>query len=154
AASALQVPATPSEFPTVQAQRAFMLPLALDSARRLDDLRGARRELRDDNRVMIREPGRVIIREGGRTIIRHSEIDRFRWGARDVRFERRGAQTIAVFERRDNSRIYTVIDEGGRLLRRYRRAPDGREIIIIDNHYVGPPMADGYFVDLPSPMIG
>ena len=39
------------------------------------------------------------------------------------------------------SRIYTVTDESGRLLRRYRRAPDGREIIIIDNRYSGPPRA-------------
>ena len=112
-----------------------MPPLALDSARRLDDLRAARREFREDDRVIIREPGRVIIREGGRTIIRHSEIDRFRWGARNVRFEQRGAETVTVFERPDNSRIYSVTDESGRLLRRYRRAADGREIIIIDNHY-------------------
>jgi len=38
-------------------------------------------------------------------------------------------------------------------LRRYRRLPDGREIIIIDNRYSGPPMPFGYFVDLPPPVI-
>ena len=58
-----------------------------------------------------------------------------------------------MFERPDGSRIYTVSDESGRLLRRYRRLPDGREIIIIDNRYSGPPNPFGYFVDLPPPVI-
>jgi outer membrane protein OmpA-like peptidoglycan-associated protein len=102
---------------------------------------------------MIQEPGRVIIREGGHTIIRHSDADRFRWQARDVRVERRGADTITVFERPDGSRIYTVTDESGRLLRRYRRLPDGREIIIISNSYRGPPIVAGYFIALPPPVI-
>jgi OmpA-OmpF porin, OOP family len=31
--------------------------------------------------------------------------------------------------------------------------PDGREIIIIDNRYAGPPDPFGYFVDLPPPVI-
>jgi outer membrane protein OmpA-like peptidoglycan-associated protein len=152
APSALQPPAPPPGSPAAQAQRAFVPP-AQDGARRLDDVRGARREVREGDRVMIQEPGRVIIREGGRTIIRHSETDRFRWQARDVSIERRGADTVTVFERPDGSRIYTVTDESGRLLRRYRRAPDGREIIIIDNRYGGPPRAGGYFVDLPPPVI-
>jgi OmpA-OmpF porin, OOP family len=128
-------------------------PPAQDSARRLDDVRGARREVREGDRVMIQEPGRVIIREDGRTIVRHSEVDRFRWQARDVRVERRGADTVTVFSRQDGSHIYTVTDESGRLLRRYRRAPDGREIIIIDNRYSGPPRLGGYFIDLPPPVI-
>jgi outer membrane protein OmpA-like peptidoglycan-associated protein len=128
-------------------------PPAQDSARRLDDVRGARREVREGDRVMIQEPGRVIIREDGRTIIRHNEVDRFRWQARDVRVERRGADTVTVFARSDGSRIYTVTDESGRLLRRYRRAPDGREIIIIDNRYSGPARVGGYFIDLPPPVI-
>jgi OmpA-OmpF porin, OOP family len=128
-------------------------PPAQDSAHRLDDLRGERHEVREGDRVIIEEPGRVIVQEGGRTIIRHNDVDRFRWQAQDVHVERRGADTVTFFERPDGSRIYTVTDESGRLLRRYRRAPDGREIIIIDNHYGGPPMPLGYFVDLPPPII-
>jgi outer membrane protein OmpA-like peptidoglycan-associated protein len=153
APSALQPPSPPAGSPAAQAQRAFVPPPAQDNARHLDDVRGARREVREGDRLMIQEPGRVIIREGGRTIIRHNEVDRFRWQARDVRVERRGADTVTVFERTDGSRIYTETDESGRLLRRYRRAPDGREIIIIDNRYGGPPRAAGYFVDLPPPVI-
>jgi outer membrane protein OmpA-like peptidoglycan-associated protein len=153
APSALQPPTPPTGSAATQVQRAFVPPPAQDSARRLDDVRGARREVREGDRVMIQEPGRVIIREDGRTIIRHSEVDRFRWQARDVHVERRGADTVTVFGRPDGSRIYTVTDESGRLLRRYRRAPDGREIIIIDNRYSGPPRLGGYFIDLPPPVI-
>ena len=153
APSALQPPTPPPGSPAAQAQRVFVPPPAQDNARRLDDVRGARREVREGNRVLIEEPGRVIVEEGGRAIIRHNDADRFRWQAQDVRIERRGADTVTVFERPDGSRIYTVNDESGRLLRRYRRLPDGREIIIIDNRYSGPPMPFGYFVDLPPPVI-
>ena len=130
-----------------------MPPPAQDNARRLDDVRGARREVREGDRLLIEEPGRVIIQQGGQTIIRHNEDDRFRWQAQNVHIERRGADMVAVFERPDGSRVYTVTDESGRLLRRYRRLPDGREIIIIDNRYGGPPSPFGYFVDLPPPVI-
>jgi outer membrane protein OmpA-like peptidoglycan-associated protein len=153
APSALQTPTPPPGSPAAQAQRAFVPPPAQDNARRLDDVRGARREVREGNRVLIEEPGRVIVEEGGRAIIRHNDADRFRWQAQDVRIERRGADTVTVFERADGSRIYTENDESGRLLRRYRRLPDGREIIIIDNRYSGPPIPFGYFVDLPPPVI-
>jgi outer membrane protein OmpA-like peptidoglycan-associated protein len=153
APSALQPPTSPPGSPAAQAQRAFVPPPAQDNAQRLDDVRAARREVREGNRLLIEEPGRVIIQEGGQTIIRHNEADRFRWQAQDVHIERRGADTVTVFERPDGARIYTVTDESGRLLRRYRRLPDGREIIIIDNRYSGPPNPFGYFVDLPPPVI-
>jgi OmpA-OmpF porin, OOP family len=153
APSALQPPTSSPGSPAAQAQRAFVPPPAQDNAQRLDDVRAARREVREGNRLLIEEPGRVIIQEGGQTIIRHNEADRFRWQAQDVHIERRGADTVTVFERPDGARIYTVTDESGRLLRRYRRLPDGREIIIIDNRYSGPPNPFGYFVDLPPPVI-
>ncbi len=153
APSALRPPASLAGSPAAQVQRAFVPPPAQDSARRLDDVRGARQEVRQGDRVLIEEPGRVIIQEGGRTIIRHNDADRFRWQAQDVHVERHGAETVTVFERPDASRIYTVTDESGRLLRRYRRMPDGSEIIIIDNSYSGPPTPFSYFVDLPPPVI-
>jgi outer membrane protein OmpA-like peptidoglycan-associated protein len=153
APSAVQLPPPPPGSQAAQVQRAFVPPPAQDNARRLDDVRGARREVREGDRLLIEEPGRVIIQEGGQTIIRHNEADRFRWQAQDVHVERRGADTVTVFERPDGARVYTVTDESGRLLRRYRRLPDGREIIIIDNRYSGPPNPFGYFVDLPPPVI-
>ncbi|MDQ2083951.1 OmpA family protein [Xanthobacteraceae bacterium Astr-EGSB] len=154
APSAIAPPAPPpANTPEAAARRAFVPPPAQDNARRLDDVRGARREVRDGDRVVIQEPGRVIIREGGRTIIRHNEADRFRWSARDVRVERRGDDTVTVFERPDGTRVYSVTDESGRLLRRYRRGIDGRDIVIIDNSYRGPPRPAGFFIDLPPPRI-
>jgi outer membrane protein OmpA-like peptidoglycan-associated protein len=153
APSAVQLPPPPPGSQAAQVQRAFVPPPAQDNARRLDDVRGARREVREGDRLLIEEPGRVIIQQGGQTIIRHNEDDRFRWQAQNVHIERRGADMITVFDRPDGSRIYTMTDESGRLLRRYRRLPDGREIIIIDNRYSGPPSPFGYFVDLPPPVI-
>jgi outer membrane protein OmpA-like peptidoglycan-associated protein len=153
APSAVQPPPPLPGSQAAQVQRAFVPPPAQDNATRLDDVRGARREVREGDRLLIEEPGRVIIQQGGQTIVRHNEADRFRWQAQDVHFERRGTDTVTVFDRSDGSRIYTVNDEYGRLLHRYRRMPDGREIIIIDNRYSGPPNPFGYFVDLPPPVI-
>ena len=116
-------------------------------------MRGERRESREGNRVVIQEPGRTIIQEGGRTIIRHSETERFRFQARDVRTERRGNDTVTIFERPDGVRIITIVDADGRLLRRIRRWPDGREVVIIDNSYRGPPGVFVPFVDLPPPVV-
>jgi OOP family OmpA-OmpF porin len=118
---------------------------------RVDQLRGERREVTEGGRTVIREPDRTIIREGGRTIIRHNEVDRFRVNARDVRSERQGNETVTVVERPDGTRVVTVVDDEGRLIRRSRRGADGREVIIIDNRHRGP--SQTYYVDLPPPVI-
>jgi hypothetical protein len=120
---------------------------------RVDQLRGERREVTEGGRTFIREPDRTIIREDGRTIIRHSEVDRFRFDARDVRSERRGGETVTYIERPDGTRIVTIVDDEGRLVRRTRRGPDGREVILIDNQYRGPVQSQTYYVDLPPPVI-
>src|SRR5260370_27175079 len=94
------------------------------------------------------------MREGGPAIIRHDEADRFRFNAREVNVERRGNNTITVVVRPDGARIVTEVDESGRLLRRVRRDPAGREMILIDNSFEprGPGFA-GFFVELPAPVI-
>jgi outer membrane protein OmpA-like peptidoglycan-associated protein len=120
-----------------------------EEIRRVDQLRSERREIRDGNRTIIREPDRTIIRDGGRTIIRHDENVRFRIGARNVTFERRGNEHITIIVRPGGERIRTVVDVNGFLLRRVRILPDGREIIIINNR----PRVAGYFVVLPPPRI-
>ncbi|MDB5512775.1 MAG: oprF 3, partial [Enterovirga sp.] len=121
---------------------------------RLDDLRDERRETTENGRTVIREPdGRVILREGDRTIIRRDEAARLRHGAGEVRTERRGSETVTVVERPGGIRILTYVDANGRLLRRARRGPDNREVVIIDNRRRGPGPADQYFVDLPPPVL-
>jgi outer membrane protein OmpA-like peptidoglycan-associated protein len=124
----------------------------------MDQLRGERHETREGERTIIREPDRTIIREGGQTIIRHSEDDRFRYGARDVRTERRGNDNVTVIMRPSGDRIVTTVDENGFLLRRSRLLPDGREIIIIDNRprqagFAAGRGFGGFFVNLPPPVL-
>jgi len=124
----------------------------------MEELRGERHQSTEGTRTIIREPDRTIIREGGQTVIRHSEVDRFRYGAQDVRLERRGNDNVTVVVRPGGDRVVTVVDENGFLLRRSRILPDGREIIIIDNRPRGAGFRPGggyggFFVNLAAPVI-
>jgi len=101
--------------------------------------------------VVIREPNRTIIRDGGRIIIRHNEADRFAVSARDVRVVRRNGLTETVVIRPNGVRIITITDADGHLVRRIRRDPAGREVVIIDNRLAGP--RRDIFVDLRPPVI-
>jgi outer membrane protein OmpA-like peptidoglycan-associated protein len=105
-------------------------------APRLEEVQKARKEhVEADGRRVIEEPGnRIIVKQGDRIVIRHDEAERFRSGGRDVRSERRpDGNTETFYVRTDGVRIFSVTDGSGRLLRRYRRGLDGREISIIDN---------------------
>jgi outer membrane protein OmpA-like peptidoglycan-associated protein len=88
-----------------------------------------------DGRRVIVEPGnRTIVRQGDRIVIRHDEAERFRRGGRDVQTARRpDGRTETFYVRPDGMRIVSLVDGNGRLVRRYRRGPDGREYNIIDN---------------------
>jgi OmpA-OmpF porin, OOP family len=128
--------------------------------RSVDQLRGERRQTTEGGRTIIREPDRVIIRDGNRTFVRHSEVDRFRYGARDVRVERRGADNVTFVVRPDGSRVVTVVDQNGFLVRRSRFLPNGRELIIIDNRLAGPRAPNfarggyaAFYVNLPPPRL-
>jgi len=118
--------------------------------RNVEQLRSERREEKQGNRTVIREPDRTIIKEGNRTIIRHDETIRFRIGAQNVRFERRGNERIAIIVRPGGYSIRNVYDTNGFLLRRVRVLPNGREVIIINNR---PRVAGTFFVVLPPPRI-
>ena len=101
----------------------------------MQDLRAERRESNEGGRTIIREPDRTIIREGNRTFIRHNETDRFRYGARDVRMERRGNDNVTIIVRPDGARVVTVVDDDGFLVRRSRILPNGSR----DRHHRQPP---------------
>jgi hypothetical protein len=84
-------------------------------------------------RKVIQEAGRIILKENNKTVIRVDQAERFRRrpGAKS---ERRPNGTVETFYvRRDGTRVYTVVDSHGRLLRRYRKDRFGREYSIIDN---------------------
>ncbi|HEX9472817.1 MAG TPA: hypothetical protein VF931_01415, partial [Steroidobacteraceae bacterium] len=83
---------------------------------RLDQLRNERQQTQVGNQTVIVEQNRTIIREGGHDIIRHDEADRFRFNAREVNVERRGNNTVTVVVRPDGARIFTEVDDSGRLL--------------------------------------
>jgi outer membrane protein OmpA-like peptidoglycan-associated protein len=104
--------------------------------KRFDDVKRFRVERVEagGKRKVIEEPGkRLIIKEGGRSIVRHDETERFlkRPGAKLDRRPDGSSETVYV--RPDGTRIVTVVDAHGRLLRRYRIGRDGREHRLIDN---------------------
>jgi outer membrane protein OmpA-like peptidoglycan-associated protein len=137
---------------------ATLTPIAPGAAppgpQRLADFRGQRREVQEGGRTVITEPGRIIIRDpSGQAYVRHSEVDRFRYGARDIQTRTVGGETRTVVIRPDGTQVITVIGRDGQLLRRIRRDDRGREIIIIDNSYRDPRAVGGFYVDLPPPVI-
>jgi outer membrane protein OmpA-like peptidoglycan-associated protein len=152
-----RAPAVAAPLPTVPPPAA-LTPIAPGAAaqgpRRLDDFRAERHEVQEGGRTVITEPGRIIIRDpSGQEFVRHDEMDRFRFGARDIRTERVGGENRTIVVRPDGSQIITVIGADGGLLRRIRRDRDGREIVIIDNSYRDPRAVGGFFVDLPPPIV-
>jgi outer membrane protein OmpA-like peptidoglycan-associated protein len=119
----------------------------------LDDFRSQRRESDVGGRKVFTEPGRIIIQDpGGQSFIRHNEVDRFRYGARDIRTQQVGDESRTIVVRPDGSEIITVNGRDGQLMRRIRRDRDGREVVIIDN-YRDPRAIGGFYVDLPPPVI-
>ncbi|MGU3341917.1 OmpA family protein, partial [Methylobacterium mesophilicum] len=111
-----------------------------DDVRDYDQVRRDRREFSEGGRTYYREPGRIIVRDRDGYLIRHDENERFRdLDPRGFRSERRGADFYSFIDRPGGEQIVTVTDDDGRMLRRYRRFRDGREVVIIDNSYAGPP---------------
>jgi OOP family OmpA-OmpF porin len=147
------IPAAP---PPAQALAPIAPGAKAPGPNRMDDFRGARRETQEGGRTVITEPGRIIVRDpGGQAFVRHNEVDRFRFGARDIRTQQVGNESRTIVIRPDGSQIINVNDRQGQLLRRIRRDQRGREIIIIDNSYRGGPRGiGGFYVDLPPPVIG
>lgn len=108
-----------------------------DAKRRFDTMRGERKEVKIDGGkgVVIEEPGkRRIFKENNRMVIQHDETERLRRVAPNARFEKgQGGSNVSIIDRPGGYRVYSETDSNGQLLRRYRRGPDGRDVIIIDN---------------------
>ena len=124
-----QVPAVPQGIVPRQAVRT-----GAPDVSNVDQLRAQRRQRAGPGgQIVIEEPGRrFIVRDGGRTFIRQDETERFRrWGT--PRLEMRGAERYTIVRRPGGVDIITVTDANGRFLRRIRRGPDRREVILIDN---------------------
>ena len=145
----------PAVAPSAQALKPIPPGAAAQGPQRLEDFRGARRESQEGGRTVFTEPGRIIVRDpSGQSFVRHDEMDRFRFGARDIRTQQVGGETRTIVIRPDGSQIITISGRDGQLMRRIRRDQQGREIIIIDNTYRDPAAVGGFYVDLPPPVIG
>jgi outer membrane protein OmpA-like peptidoglycan-associated protein len=121
-----------------------------DNFGNIEQLRSQRHERREGNRVVIEEPGnRLIVRENGHVYVHHNDAERFR-RLNGAHVERRGGDIYTVVRRPGGVEIVTVTDSNGRLLRRFRRGPDRREVVLIDNHRRGGP---GFLLNLPPPRI-
>jgi OmpA-OmpF porin, OOP family len=151
-------PTVTAPLPAVPARAQALTPIAHGAARqgprRMDEFRGERKEVQEGGRTVVTEPGRVIVRDpGGQSFVRHDEMDRFRFGARDIQTRQVGGENQTIVIRPDGSQIITVTGRDGQLLRRIRRDQRGREIIIIDNTYRDPRAVGGFYIDLPPPVI-
>jgi OmpA-OmpF porin, OOP family len=145
----------PAGPPRAQALTPIAPGAAPQGPRRMDDFHSERKETQEGGRTVFTEPGRVIIRDpSGQSFVRHDEMDRFRFGARDIQTRQVGGESQTIVIRPDGSQIITVNGRDGELLRRIRRDQQGREIIIIDNSYRDPRAVGGFYVDLPPPIIG
>ncbi len=144
------VPAGRIQQPAIQTQQT---PTLAPGNRRLDQVRGARRETHEGNRTVIQEQNRTIIKQGGHTIIRHDDTDRFRIGAQNVKVERRGNDTVTIIVRPDGDQIITVTDANGRLLRRSRRDRSGHEFVLLDNRPRGPQNGLSFILNLARPVV-
>lgn len=147
--------------PPPVADKIAPIPQGTQAPRQLENFRSGRRETQEGGRTVYREQDRVIIRDpSGQSFVRHNEVDRFRYGARDVQVRQIGGETRTIVVRPDGTQIITVTDRDGQLIRRIRRDNRGREIILIDNGFRRPPPRPGfvpgfggYYVDLPPPII-
>ena len=108
-----------------------------EAKRRFEAMRGQRKQVKIDGGkgFVIEEPGkRRIYKENNRVFIQHDDTERLRRSAPNARFTKgKGGMNIAVIDRPGGYKIYSETDAHGQLIRRYRRGPNGRDVIIIDN---------------------
>jgi outer membrane protein OmpA-like peptidoglycan-associated protein len=117
--------------------------------RRLDALRGERKETKEGDRTIIRERDRTIVRQGNRAIIRHDDDKRFRHGGGNEQVVRRGDHTERVIQRPNGVRVVTTVDAHGRVIRRSRFV-NGREYVLFRNR---PSSSFNFIINVPPPVI-
>lgn len=115
-------------------------------------MQNQRQRVDGDGYTLYREPGRTIIQEGDQYFIRQDENQRFDDLGGNVQRIRRRNTLVTIYTGQDGDQIITTTDRDGRLIRRVKRFPGGREIVLIDNTYQGSsPVYNGGVVLLPPP---
>ncbi len=120
-------------------QRGIAVRQPLVVAPKIDAIRQERQRVEQKgsppNQIVFREPGnRTIIKQDSRVIIRADESQRFQRYSTSARPFRKPDGTMeTVFVRSDGTRVISIADSSGRILRRVRRLPGGREIVLFDD---------------------
>jgi outer membrane protein OmpA-like peptidoglycan-associated protein len=136
--TATKPPAIPAVAPPTTQQTGLPIEkrkLTAPPPPKLEAIQKNREQRVEDNgkRLVVQEPnGRIIVKQDNRIIIQHNETERFS-RLPNAQTNRRGDIVETFYVRPDGVRVITEVDSRGQLLRRYRRAPDGREFAIIDN---------------------
>jgi len=103
----------------------------------IDALRQGRREQQlGKGRVVLQEPDNRRIYRGahGAAFIRHDDNARLRRFGNDITTKQgRNGRNITTMRRRDGVVIVSETGPDGRLIRRYRRGPNGHTVTLIDN---------------------
>ena len=102
----------------------------------IDQVRQGRVEsIGEKGQTIIKEPGdRTIIKQDNRVFITRNEttvIQNLAPNAQTTVVA--GGISQTVFQRPDGARVFSEVDGNGRLLRRYRRDAQDREIVFVDN---------------------
>ena len=78
--------------------------------------------------------GRVIVKEKGRIRVKHDDADRFKEKGGKVVVERAtGGRTVTTVNRPDGTKIITIRNDNGEIIKRSRISRDGREFVLIDD---------------------
>jgi outer membrane protein OmpA-like peptidoglycan-associated protein len=130
------------------------------SENKFEELRKQRSERVENGgqRAIIEEPDkRAIVIEKDRSFIRHDETRRFARTGKELKRERqKDGSILTVNLSFGGVEILTLEDEQGNLLRRSRRGPDRREIVLVDNRHYRSGRDRDYFdayVDLRPPNV-
>jgi outer membrane protein OmpA-like peptidoglycan-associated protein len=100
--------------------------------KRIEGDRRPRWQRRKDADVVKEIGNRVIINLGGQTIVQSTEHERLRRHARDTYYEDLPHDRVReTIERPDGSRVVTIRNEYGDVIRRSRFTEDGREIVLV-----------------------
>ncbi|MCP4071509.1 MAG: OmpA family protein [Hyphomicrobiales bacterium] len=88
--------------------------------------------------VVVEDQGdRVVVENNGEYYVRKDESALFRDRARDVEIiNLRGGRTLEIIYRRNGSRVETVRDAGGHILRRVKIDRNGREHVLFDSRNI------------------
>jgi outer membrane protein OmpA-like peptidoglycan-associated protein len=109
-----------------------------DARKQFEKLRSSRKEKVEGGSKVIEEPGRRMYKVNNRLVIQHDERERLRKVAPHAQIKKEAnGVTVSVVDRPGNVKIYSEVDKHGQLIRRYRRGPNGRDTIIIDNRRRG-----------------